>query len=254
MKKPNLKRMVNTLGKTISSHSSEIFMGVGITGMISATVMAVKATPKALQCIENAGAETKTEKVKAAWKCYIPAAATTVASTACIITSKSIGDKKTAAALTAWKLSESTFNEYKKKVVNNFGEEIDKTIRKEIAQDKVDKNPPKTESNEVIIFGSGESLCYDAISGRYFKSDIDKINKVINKINSELIRSDYISLNDFYSELGLESTKQGEELGWNITDQGLLDITYGTKLSTDGTPCIVLDYSVSPRYDYWKTW
>ena len=59
----------------------------------------------------------------------------------------------------------------------------------------------------------------------------------------------YVSLNDFYYELGLKGTDLGDQLGWNI-NRGFIDLRFSTQLSEDDTPCLVIDYAVPPRYDY----
>ena len=59
----------------------------------------------------------------------------------------------------------------------------------------------------------------------------------------------YVSLNELYYELGLEGTKLGEQMGWNV-DRGLIDLKFSATFSADDRPCIVLDYRVPPMYDY----
>jgi hypothetical protein len=103
--------------------------------------------------------------------------------------------------------------------------------------------------NEVVITEKGNTLCYEVISGRYFRSDIEKLRKEVNDLNKTILHEDYISLNDFYYGIGLKGTKQGEELGWSVND-GLIDLQFSSTLAEDGTPCLVLDYRPAPRYDY----
>ena len=91
----------------------------------------------------------------------------------------------------------------------------------------------------------------DSMSGRYFKSDMESIKQAINKLNRRRTYENYISLNEFYGEIGLNDVKNGELLGWNI-DSGLIEPTFSTCLTEDGRPCIVLDFMVEPRYDYDK--
>ena len=86
-------------------------------------------------------------------------------------------------------------------------------------------------------------------SGRYFKSDIEKIKKAECELNRQMLDDMYVSLNDFYYEIGLDSVKLGDELGWNV-DSGYIDLSFSSQLASDGTPCLVIDYSVAPRYDY----
>ena len=54
MNKPNLKGIVRNVQTEVAKRSPQILMGVGITGMVTSTVLAVKATPKALKLIEEA--------------------------------------------------------------------------------------------------------------------------------------------------------------------------------------------------------
>ena len=60
--------------------------------------------------------------------------------------------------------------EYQAKVVETLGEAKARKIKDEIAKDKV-KNDPIS-NKEVIITGKGDMLCYDVLSGRYFKNNI----------------------------------------------------------------------------------
>ena len=76
----------------------------------------------------------------------------------------------------------------------------EQSVKDAIAKDKLEQNP--IVSREVIITEKGNTLCYDVISCRYFRSDIDKIKKIENELNRRMRDDMYISLNDFYYELG----------------------------------------------------
>ena len=238
---------------TDGKHSPEILTGIGIAGMITTTVMAVRATPKALILIEERKEEIGAEKlvamdmIKTAWACYIPAAITGTLSVACLIGASSVNARRNAALATAYTLSESALKDYQGKVIEMFGDKKNEAVKDAVAKDKVEKNPVIT--REVIITEKGNTLCYDAISGRYFKSDIEKIKKAECELNRQILDDMYVSLNDFYYEIGLDSVKLGDELGWNV-DSGYIDLSFSSQLASDGTPCLVIDYSVAPRYDY----
>ena len=63
----------------------------------------------------------------------------------------------------------------------------------------------------------------------------------------------YISLNEFYDEIGLDRVERGEELGWNLDNgKGLIDISFSAQVSDNGQPCLVLDYRVAPKHGYDK--
>ncbi len=270
MKKPNFLRIVRSVRTGIQKHSPEILSGVGIAGMITTTVLAVRATPKALILIEeekrriNAELRIKTkengqkhcgkvdrlkpaELIRVTWVCYIPATVTGILSVACLIGASSVNVKRNAALATAYSLSESALKEYQEKVVQTIGEKKEQEIRDSIAKDKLSRDP--VVNKEIIITGRGETLCYDTITSRYFKCDIEKLRRIENELNKQLISEMYISLNEFYYEIGLRTTDLGNDLGWNIGD-GLINLEFSSQLAEDETPCLVIGYQVAPRYDF----
>lgn len=267
-----LASTVNSVRTVLQRRSPEILTGIGIAGMISTTVLAVKATPKALMLIEEEKRRRNYEKVKEArdngwdmcdqinslppvdtvktvWKCYIPAAITGTVSIACLVGASSVNVRRNAALAAAYTISESTLREYKDKVIETVGEKKEKAVRDAIAKDKIERDP--VENREIIITDRGNTLCYDAHAGRYFKSDIDKLKKVENEINKKLLDEGYIALNDFYDAIGLEGTDVGRDLGWRV-EQGLLELDFSSQLTKDGTPCLVIDYNTLPQYNFDK--
>lgn len=255
MGKINVTSALKTIRTNIVKHSPEILTGLGIAGMVSTAVLAVKATPKAVRLIEEDSmkhhddphAYSKKEAIKSAWKCYIPAAVTGVASAVCLIGASSVNARRNAALVTAYNVTRTALDEYKDKVVETIGEKKEYAIRESIAKDKVDKDP--VVNREVIVTDKGTTLCYDGIFGRYFNSDIDTINKAINVINRRVVAYGYVSLNEFYEEIGLEPTGIGQDLGW-VIDDGQIEIVKSSQLAADGRPCLVIEYNVAPRYGY----
>lgn len=241
--------------KFLGKHSPEILTGLGISGMISTTILAVKATPKALVLLEEKRLEnnneklTKIETIKTAWRPYIPAAVIGAASITCLIGASSVNHKRNAALTAAYAISENTLTRYRDKVIETLGEKKDKEIIDKVSQDRVNENP-KVDS-QIIISSKGNTLFMDSISGRYFKSDLDYIKKAINKLNRDMTLDYYVSLEDFYNEIGLKPTKNSSSLGWNL-DDGLIEMNISTCLTDDDQPCIVLDYNIAPRYEFDK--
>ena len=255
MGKTNLATIVASTRQFVSKRSPEILTGIGIAGMISTAVLAVKATPKAMELIEEKKREEWLDKlspveiVKVAWKPYIPAIVTCVTSTACLIGASSVSAKRNAALATAYKLSETALTEYREKVIETIGEKKERTVRDKVAEERVKKNP--VSKNEVIITGNGKTLCFDPISGRYFMCSIETIKRAENTLNKQMLHdiSGYVSLNEFYDEIGLDHTSVGDDLGWN-TDQ-IIDIDFSSQLNDNGEPSVVLDYLVAPKYDFY---
>ncbi len=231
----------------ISKHSPEILTGLGLASMMTSTVLAVKATPKAVKLIqekENQNGQKLDTKtiIKTVWKEYIPALSFSIGGITCIICGCHIGTKRTTALATAYAISERTLMTYKDKVVETIGEKKEKKI----SQDEIDKNPPI--ESKVIITQKGNTLIKEEYSGRYFRSDLDAIRKASNELNRKMLHNNYISLNEWYTAIGLEIIKEGHRLGWNI-DKGLIELDFDTCLVGD-EPCITMEYSRPPEPNY----
>ena len=254
MNKSGLKRTIKSVERVLTKYSPGILTGIGITGMIGATFMAVKATPKALYLIETKKEEAEVEElasvetIKTCWKCYIPAALTTVVSAACLIGASTVSAKRNAALATAYSISEAALREYQEKVVEVVGEKKEKAVRDAVAKNQIERDPV-TKSEVVIIDSNSNTLCYEPLSGRYFKSTIDKIKKAEIKLDRQMIQEMYVSLNDFYWEIGLDGTDLGDKMGWNLS-KGYMDLSFSSQLADDGTPCAVIVYGIPPVYDY----
>lgn len=271
MNKTDLSKTARKIQRSVEKHSPHILTGIGIAGMLTATVLAVKATPKALALIEEekmfkekeaheggifteedeeyAFKLTPLEIVKVAWKPYIPAVITGTVSVICLIGGSSVSTRRTAALATAYKISETALSEYRDAVVETIGEKKEKDIRDKVAEERIKKNPVDT--SDIVVTQKGTALCFDTLSGQYFRSDMDVIKKAENDINRVMLNEMYVSLNRLYTALGLRTTSIGDDLGWNI-DDGYLEIYFSSQLAEDGTPCLVLDYKVAPKYDYDK--
>jgi hypothetical protein len=239
-----IHKAIQKIAAGFSKNSPTILTGVSVAGLIATTVLAVKATPKALRlikdeqnrredtCMVSQTVEpdplTKMETVKLTWQCYLPAAGVAAVTIACIIGSNSINLRRNVALASVYSITEAALKEYQAKVIETVGENKAKKISDDIAKDAIEKNP--VSSKEVIITGKGEALVYDTLSGRYFKSDIDKIRRVQNEFNRRLMDEMFITLNELYYELGLSSIKLGDDIGWDV-DQGMVEFNFSSQLN-----------------------
>ena len=255
MSKTGLVKVVSDLKLYVKKHQPEILTGVGIAGMIVTTITAVRATPKALELLndvkeKHADDTDKKEYVKdvivKVTPVYIPSFILGGLSISCLIGASSVNHRRNAALATAYSISESALREYKNKVVETIGEKKEQAVRDSIAQDKIDRTPMAQQT--VFISDNGSTLCLDSITGRYFSSDRDKLEKAENEINRRMIGDMSASLNDFYVEIGLQPIAIGYDLGWNIDKKLSIDISYGG--GPKGEPCLVLDYDILPFYNY----
>ena len=262
-----IKQVLKAGDMLMKKHSPEILIGIGIATGITAGISAVMATPKALTLIEEEKRArrkeamsnsidgmsyepepiTKLDIVELTWKAYLPSVALAGLSIMSIISSNRISSRRTAALAAAYSLSETAFSEYKDKVAETIGEKKANVIEEKVAQDQIKKYPMIPEGIEET--GHGNFLFLDPKSGRYFRSSKEFIDRVMVKLNSQLMNEMWVPLNDLYNELGIRTTELGRDLGWNI-DSGYLDLRFSSQIATDGTPCLVLEYGVAPRYDY----
>ena len=250
----DITKITKNLGGLISKNSPHILTGLGCAGLLSTAILTGKATPRAIMILEEEidyrerkrlEALSKMDKVKLTWKCYIPAGVVGAASIGCIIGANTVNMKRNAALASLYALSESAFREYKTKVVQEIGKPKETKIRDEIAQDKINVNPPT--QNTTIYTGVGDSLCYDTISDKYFLSSYETIRQKVNTLNYKLRNEMWLDLNDYYEAVGLHMTKLGSMVGFDI-DKGEIDPFYSTCLDPQGRPCMSITLDVYPKH------
>lgn len=261
----SIKSLFKGVCTTLAKHSPEILTGLGLAGMLSAIVLAVKATPKAEELIAERKDElevdelTPAETVKAAWKPYIPAAATCVASMTCIIGASGIHYKRNAALASAYAFVDTSLKKYQDKTAEMIGEEKEQEIRAAVAKDEIKQHPaPKVET--IMSDQNGQSLFryYDPLSDRYFYANDNIMTRVELNLNKRLYsgQETYVTVNDLYDELTeqgvypkLKHTSTGSLLGWDI-EHGGIEFWLTADRDEEGTPCGVMGFSrhKEPRY------
>lgn len=247
----NLKTMAKSVWAGAKKHSPEILIGMGIAGAASSVIFAVKATPKAMILLEEKRQELGVEKleakeiIKTAAPVYIPTAVSFGVSVACIVGASSVNARRNAALTAAYTLSESTLRTYRDKVLETVGEDKEREIRQKAAIEQQQSTPePQT---LVVSSAAGQLKCFDSLSGRYFVSTKNEIDKAVNEFNRQLRDDMRISLNDWYDLIGLDTNKLGDMLGWDI-ERGYVETCYASRLDEDGLPCLVVNYVEPPHY------
>lgn len=266
-----LKTFVNGVVTFGERHQREANLGLVIAGIILTGAAAARAGYKMKQVIdeskrkaaeldekleieeiteeeyEEKKKEISKETVKDTVITTLPAVASGATTVVLAVAGYNNVSKRLAALSAAYNIGEKNLIEYQDKIKEMFGEKKAQAVTDEIAADKVKKNPP---AKDVILnLGRGTTLCYDPKSGRYFYSSPENVKKAVNKINSRLNDEYYISLNEFYDELGLPDVELGEELGFNV-DDGLIDVDhiFSVTKTEDDQPALVLTYDISYRY------
>jgi hypothetical protein len=255
-------RWLRNTGQTLSKNSPTILSASAIIGVVATAVLAVRATPKAHKKIIRLRIEkgdlpqyekvdfepTPFDLVRLTWKPYFPAILAGAATIACIVGTHQIGMRRNAALFAAYGIADTAFREYKEEVVHQLGANKERKVVDAAAAKKMDATP--VVSNQVIITGGGEQLCFDSLTGRYFRSDVEKIRRAENEINRRINQDMFASHNEFYELLGLDPVAVGDELGWNIDN--FIELIFTSHLASDGQPAISLGYARLPRASYGK--
>lgn len=237
-----MNKLLNASKMFVKKNGSTILTCVGSAGVVATSIMAVKATPKAMMLLDDARKEkgddlTKFEKVMVAGPAYIPAVVVGVSTITCIFGANALNKRQKAALMSAYALLDSSYKEYKSKVVDLYGEEADSRVIEEIAKDKY-TGDDKSNDNDSVLF-------YDEFSGRYFESTNAKVLKAEYKINKKISDHGGVCLNDFYRVLGLEPTKYGDRLGWSVNDLPL-DFRHEKFILDDGLEGCIITFVQEP--------
>lgn len=255
-----IKPLWNSAGK----HAPIILTGVAACSAISSVVSAVKATPKAMILLEQKKKQVATEEnrpveeielsiqeiIQSTWKVYAPASVWLTLSLCCMFGAAHINHQRQLGWAALYSATRHASDVYEKQVIEHIGEKENEVIRGKVREQMLKDNP--VSKNEIAAIGKGPYLCYDTLSGRYFMSDIETIRRVVNDLNQNMIGSwnGYVSLNEFYQNLGMMPVDLGYGNGWNNDE--LIDIQFSTMISDDGRPCLVLQYLTQPRYSFDK--
>lgn len=247
------KVLVKHFEKFALQNAPSILTGIGVVGAATTAVLAGKASFKASdrlgqdserrQLMNEQDRDLK-DSLKLVWTCYIPPAGALVGTVSAIVCANRVSAGRLAAMATAYSLSEGRISEYREKVIEKFNGNKEHQIRDEIAQDHVRANPPN--DKQIIITGNGDVLCHDLQTGRYFRSNMEKLRSIQNNLNAAVVEVGFASLNDLYVNLGLDPTPYSDQLGW--TTSKMLDIHFSAVLTEDSQPCISIDYTYEPLH------
>lgn len=260
---------------TIKKNSPEILLGAGIVGFVGTVVLACRATCRADEVLEFhrkkikdiedakeiADADPEGEMsydieiyrqdkavrylktTGSLAKLYAPTVAVGTLSLACILTSRNIMQKRYLGVVAAYNGLSAAFEEYRKRVRDEYGEGLDKHFRYGTTYDELpvyDENGKKTKEKEQVEKTETEMVMPTDDSCRFFDSSNPNWDKnptfsmmwlrgQQNILNDILHTRGHVFLNEVYDALGFPHTPQGAVLGWidgegdNCIDFGLYD-------------------------------
>lgn len=260
---------------TIKKNSPEILLGAGIVGFVGTIVLACRATCRADEVLEFhrrkikdindakeiADADPEGEMsydieiyrqdkavrylktTGSLAKLYAPTIAVGTLSLACILTSRNIMQKRYLGVVAAYNGLSAAFEEYRKRVRDEYGEGLDKHFRYGTTYDELpvyDENGKKTKEKEQVEKTETGMVIPNDDSCRFFDSSNPNWDKnptfsmmwlrgQQNILNDILHTRGHVFLNEVYDALGFPHTPQGAVLGWidgegdNCIDFGLYD-------------------------------
>ena len=265
--------------------SSEILMAAGITGIVVGTVMACRATRKLDNVIDeqheekiyvedlysegeidHKGYQKNLAKVYGMTalkvvKLYAPAVTMEVAAIGCILGSHGIMKKRNVALMAAYKAVEQSFNDYRQRVIEEFGEEKDYDLKHGIQHEKVKVDEDGQKVTKTLNTADPNTISqyarfFDAASKEWQgipEYDLMFLKSQQNYMNDLLHARGHVFLNEVYDALGLERSRAGAVVGWIMTKDGDNFVDFGifdgdrprTRAFVNGTEeNILLDFNV----------
>lgn len=300
--KNNISKTFNKAVFLTKKHSPEILMITGVVGIITSGVMACKATLKVNDILEEAKSdiekvhtvlndESVTEEkysemdskkdlaaiyvqtgLKLA-KVYGPSLIIGTLSITSMFASNNILRKRNVALAAAYAVVDKSFKEYRGRVIDRFGEEVDRQIKYNLKTMKVDEvitdeNGKEKKVKKKIEVGGPDMYSPYAIifdeTNPYWEKDAE-LNKFFlqsrqAQANDKLRANGYLFLNDVYEMLGHEKTKAGQVVGWvydpesgegdNYVDFGLYDIYTKPKYEAEAKAAFINGYERSVIIDF----
>lgn len=250
-----LSREVCKALRSLKRASPTILSYASAVGVAGTAVLTARAVPKAMQRIKEAEHEkgsklTGAEKAAVSIPAFLPAVASGAGTIISILGANALNKKQQAVLTSAYALTSSMFTEYKNKVKELYGDDSEKEILEAIAKDK----PHERASDGKVLF-------YEPYYGSFFESTMYEVLEAEHLLNRLFVLRGYVSLNDFYSLLGLEKTEAGEALGWSIymgcEFYGYQWIVFSLENASiddgcdeEGLECYIITYPFSPTEDY----
>ena len=294
-------RTFNKIGFQIQKKSPELLVAAGIAGIVVSTVMACKATIKACEVAEEAkdtideiheieekgvtraGNTYSTDDAKkdltTAYlqtgvkyvKLYAPAIVVGAASVSCILVSHKMMKQRMAAVAAALSATDKAFKDYRGRVMERFGEQVEKELRYNIKAKEIEKiiTDPETGEEKTVMEtvkvidgdpskGSPYAVYFDESNPNYCKDPhmlLSFLRAQQTYFNELLQARGHVFLNEVYDALSLPRTTAGAQVGWvydeanpvgdNYIDFGAYSVNRETQdLLNKVETAILLDFNV----------
>lgn len=269
-----LSKLTGRTGLMLKARSPEILLVVGITGTVASAILACRATLRVEEVLDNH--REKTEKINDCWekvkegeipldkysendhkkdlavaytqtavdfiKLYGPAVTLGVASIACIIGGHGIMKKRNVALMAAYKAIEEGFGAYRKRVIEEYGEDKDYMFKNGLREETYtetevgeDGKSKKVKKTKLVSDGNSNTPSpyakfFDESCAQWSKTpeyNLMFLRAQENYWNQMLVARGHVFLNEVYDALGIERTQAGSIVGWVISENGDNFIDFG---------------------------
>ena len=267
----NLIKEANKVPVLADKNAPLLLMLAGIGGLAATVVSAVKATPLAIDKMDDEIAkryengEIEYEElpmsvnksdmefrfdelgpkqiIKSCWKCYVPTVILGALSISSFIGSYKVNTARLTAMTAMYEFTANAYDRYRRNVAKVSPKTDVKAIKaardervKEISESKFDGLP------------EGKEICIDLFTGNVFYSTREDVLVAVNKIKDKFLAGEmFVSLNEFYDEVDADHVGVGDDVGWSPDTD--LDIQFDSILR-NGKPCLTIGYFANPRFDY----
>lgn len=232
------------MNRFLNKHCASILTCCASAGVIFTAVLVAKETPKALKLLEEEkDSSTVVNKVVTVVSTYAPAIVMGSVTIACIFGANIMNKKQQALIVSVYCFANQTFKEYRQKLIELYGEEADEKIQDEMfAVRRAEYHQTHLDIPDTIL------EFYEPISKRYFQAYEREVMDAEYHLNRNYVLRGYISLNEYYEFLGLESEDENDDkIGWDI-EYGIywIDFHHERKERLDGSVYYIIDVCFGP--------
>lgn len=265
----DIKKTLMKTSLKLKKHSPEILIVAGVIGTVASTVMACKATTKLGEIMDNAKDDIEavheavehpedlpqkytaedgkkdltivyTQTALRIAKLYLPAVALGALSLTAIIKSHDILKKRNVALAAAYTAADKGFKEYRNRVVERFGNDVDKELRYNVKAKEFEHKVVNDDGTEETVVETVNVASIDDVSdfAKYFNKDCagwsDNAEKNLfflkrqQDFANELLEANgYLFLNEVYDMLGIPRSKAGQVVGWVYDKNVIAKVDFG---------------------------
>lgn len=267
----NLIKEANKVPVLADKNAPLLLMLAGIGGLAATVVSAVKATPLAIDKMDDEIAkryengEIEYEElpmsvnksdmefrfnelgpkqiVKSCWKCYVPTVILGALSISSFIGSYKVNTARLTAMTAMYEFTANAYDRYRRNVTKVSPKTDVKATK--AARDELVKDIPESKFDGLP---EGKEVCIDLYTGNVFYSTREDVLVAVNKIKDKFLSGEmFVSLNEFYDEVDADHVGVGDDVGWSPDTD--LDIQFDSILR-NGKPCLTIGYFANPRFDY----